>query len=77
MKVTLVPVQILFADGVTETAGARAPLTVMVMVFEVAEVGEAHDNAEVITQVTVFPFAKVLLVYVGKLEPTLDPLSFH
>ena len=58
VKVTSVPVHILLADGETETAGARAPLTDMVTVFDVAVVGEAHDNAEVMTQVTVFPFAR-------------------
>ena len=44
------------------TAGVTFAFTVIVTVFEVAEAGLAQDNPEVITQVTVFPFANAPFV---------------
>ncbi len=47
------------------------------MLFEVAVVGDAHPELEVITQLTTSAFAKAALVYVALFVPTLPPLSFH
>jgi hypothetical protein len=77
VKVTFVPEQIVVAVAETETAGVSAPLTVIVIVFDAAVVGVAHDKAEVMVHVRVFPLAKAALEYVAELVPTLEPLSFH
>ena len=77
MKVTLVPEQMVVADAATATEGVSILLTVMVIGEEVAVVGDAHEEVEVITQVTTSPLANAALVYVALLEPTLPPLSFH
>ena len=77
VNVTLVPEQMVVADAATETAGVSVLLTVMVTGEEVAEVGDAQVEDDVITQVITSPFTKPALVYVALLEPTLPPLSFH
>lgn len=77
VKVTLVPEQMVVADAATDTAGVSVLLTVIVTGEEVAVVGDAHVEDDVITQVTTSPFDKAALVYVALLEPTLPPLSFH
>jgi hypothetical protein len=62
VKVTDVPVQIVFADGVILTAGTNAGFTVMVTLFEVAVGWLVHPKLEVITQLTTSELAKVELV---------------
>jgi hypothetical protein len=57
VNVTLVPEQIVVAFAEIETAGVSAEFTVMVIVLDVAVVGEAQERDEVITHETVFPFA--------------------
>jgi hypothetical protein len=59
------------------TEGVTLVFTTIVTVFELAVAGDAQVSAEVITQKTVFPFAKAALEYVAELVPTLEPLSFH
>ena len=44
------------------TAGVTAPLTVIVIVFEVAVVGDAHAELDVRTHVTVWPLVSVVVV---------------
>jgi hypothetical protein len=77
VKVTLVPAHMVVADADILTLAARIGFTTIVTVFEVAGLPVAQVAFEVITQVMVFPFARVLFVYVVLLVPTLVPLSFH
>ena len=51
--------------------------TVIVIAFEVAVAGEAHDELEVITQVTTAPLVSVVLVNVALLVPAFTPFTFH
>jgi hypothetical protein len=66
-------------DGDAEivTAAATVGFTVIVIALEVAGLPDEHVKLEVITTVTIFPFASVDDVYVLPLVPTLAPLSFH
>ena len=77
VKVTLVPEQIVVADAATETAGVSVLLTVIATGVDVAVVGDAHEDEDVITQVTTSPLLNEPLVYVALLPPTFPPLSFH
>ena len=51
--------------------------TVIVIAFDVAVVGFAHANDDVITQVTASAFTNAALVYVLLFVPTLFPFNFH
>jgi len=62
VKVTLVPEQMVVADAETATAGVTTGLTVIVIVEDVAVVGEAQVAFDVITQVMVFPLVRAALV---------------
>ena len=77
MNVTLVPEHIVAADAEILTLTGSIGFTVIVTVFEVAGLPVAQVALDVITQVTVFPLARVPLVYVVLLIPTFEPLSFH
>ena len=77
VKVTDVPVQIVVVGVVMLTDGVTAVLTVMVIAFDVAVVGDAHGEDDVMTQVTTAALVKVVEVYVALLVPTLVPLTFH
>ena len=59
------------------TAGVTAPPMVIVIVFEVAVVGDAQAELDVMTHVTVWPFVSVVVVYVALLVPTFVPFTFH
>ena len=59
------------------TIGVTAPPMVIVIVFEVAVVGDAQAELDVITHVTVWPFVSVVVVYVALLVPTFVPFTFH
>jgi hypothetical protein len=74
---TDVPVHMVVVFAEMETAGVIDPVTIIVIVFDVAVEGNAQDSEEVITQLTTSPFTKVLLVYVELFDPTFPPLSFH
>ena len=62
VKVTLVPEQIVVAEAATATAGIRELLTVIVTGVEVAVVGDAHEDVDVITQVTTSPSFRAAFV---------------
>ena len=44
------------------TAGVTEGVTVIVIAFDVAVVGEAHDAVEVMTHVTTCPLVRVVVV---------------
>ena len=77
VKVTDVPVQMVVVGVVMLTDGVTAVLTVMVIAFDVAVVGDAHGEDDVMTQVTTAALVKVVEVYVALLVPMLVPLTFH
>ncbi len=77
VKLTDVPEQIVVVDELTDTLAAKFGLTVMVMLFELAGDPVAQVAFEVITALTTSLFAKLLLVYVLLLVPTLLPFNFH
>jgi hypothetical protein len=52
VKVMASPAQIVVVDPMMETEGVMVDETVMVTVFELAVVGDAHDSLEVIVHVT-------------------------
>ena len=62
VKVTLVPEQIVVAEALTLTLAVTNGFTVILSAFEVA-VGDTRqgDALEVITQVTIFPLASVVV----------------
>jgi hypothetical protein len=60
-----------------ETEGVIKEVTVIVMLFDNALVGEAQLSDEVIRQETTSPFTKVPLVKVGLFDPVGLPLSLH
>ena len=62
VKLTLVPEQIVVADAVILTLAATLGLTTIVIALEVAGLPVTQLAFDVITQVTVFPFASVVLV---------------
>ena len=51
--------------------------TVIVTALLVAVVAVTQLNEEVITQVTMSPFANAELEYVVEFVPTFDPFNFH
>jgi hypothetical protein len=58
VNVTLVPVQIVLpGDAPILTDGVTVPVTTIVIPFDVAVDGLAHTNDDVITTVTISPFA--------------------
>ena len=59
------------------TAGVTVGLIVIVIVFDVAGLPVTPLRLEVITQVTTDPVARVVVVYVALLVPTLVPFTFH
>ena len=58
--VILVPLQTLFVDAAMETAGTTKALILIVTLLLVAVVGLAQGALLVITQVTAFPFTKLV-----------------
>ena len=62
MKVTLIPEHTVVADAEMLMLTGRIGFTVMVTVFEVAGLPVAQVALDVITQVTVLPFANEPLV---------------
>lgn len=77
LKVTLWPGQIVVVEAVIAIVGVTAAVTVMVTALDVAVVGLAQGALDVSTQVTTSPLARVILVYVAELVPTLLPFNFH
>ena len=58
------------------TLGVTDVVMTIVIAFEVAVVGLAHKELEVITQVIIDPVANVELEYVAPV-PTFVPFTFH
>ena len=52
-------------------------MTVMVSELDVAVVGEAQEELDVMTHVTTAPLVSVVEVYVALFVPTLVPFTFH
>lgn len=59
-----------------EIVGTGFPM-VIVIELDVAVVGDAHAELEVITQDTTCPLVSVVVVKVGLLVPTLVPPTIH
>lgn len=59
------------------TNGTTEEVTLIVIAFEFAAVGEAHGSLDVRTQETTSAFVKALFEYVTLLVPTLFPFNFH
>ena len=78
VNVTLVPEQIVF-PGLAEilTLAATFGFTVITIAFDTAGFPVAQRALEVITQVTLFPFANAALVYVELFVPTFVAPIFH
>ena len=75
---TLVPEQIVLPGlALMLTDGATDPVIIIVIPLDVAVVGFAQANDDVITPVTTSLFTKALFEYVLLLVPTLFPFSFH
>ena len=77
VKVIEVPAQIVVALAETLTEGVTLGVTIMVILLDDAEAGEAHAAEEVNTQLTTSLLAKVLFEYDAVLVLTLLPFSFH
>lgn len=78
VNVTFVPAQMVVL-GLAEivAVGVTFAVTVMVIVLLVAEAGTGQTKLEFMSTLTVFPFAKVEVVYVSLLVPTLAPFTCH
>ena len=78
VNVTLVPEQIVFPGfAAMLTNGVIVAVTAIIIAFDVAGLGVAQPNEEVITQVTASAFTNVAFVYVLLFVPTLFPFNFH
>ena len=79
VNVTLTPEQIVAADGllVMLIVGVAEEFTVIVTALLVATAGNAQVSDEVISHVTLCPFASVELVYVALFVPTGEPSTNH
>ena len=62
VKVTLSPVQIIDLEATMVTAGVTTGFTVMMISLLVTEAGEGQVASEVITTVTLSPWANELVV---------------
>lgn len=74
---TLVPEQTEVADALTETVGAEVGFTVTEIGEDVALVGDAQPELEVITTVTASLLANAEDEYVLELVPAFIPFTFH
>ena len=78
VKVTAVPVHTVVPGlAAMLTLTGKFGLTVMVMVFEDAGLPVGHETLELTVQYTLAPVVSVLVVYVGLLEPTPTPFTYH
>jgi len=64
-------------DAAIVTLAGTAGLTDMVIAFDVAGFGDAHDILEVISTVTISPFTRVDDVKVLLFVPAFMPFTFH
>ena len=77
LKVMEPPAQMVAADGVIETAGVMAELTVTGMVLEVAVGVVAQAAVVVIVQETISPLLRLVVVKAGLFVPAGEPLMSH
>lgn len=77
VNVTEAPEQIVVVGVLMLIDGVTEAVTVMVIAFEVAVAGDAHEAVEVMTHVTTWPLVSVVVVKVGLLVPTLVVPIFH
>lgn len=78
VKVTDVPAQMVEAVAAILTLTGKFGFTVMVIALLVAGFPVAHGvRLEVISTVTMSPWANAVEVYVLLLIPTLAPFTFH
>ena len=76
MNVTEVPAQTVVAVAAILTVGVTVGLTIIVTEFDVAVGADKQVAVDVITHVTIFPFARVVLVNVAPV-PEFTPFTFH
>ena len=78
VNVTFVPAQIVLPGlAAILTDGTTVDVTTIVIPVDVAVVGLAQANDEVITTVITSPFNSALFEYVLLFVPTLLPFNFH
>ena len=77
VNVTEVPRQMVVVEVAILTPAVTVGVTTMVIAFDVAGLLVTQLALEVITQVTVFPLARVVLVKVELLVPAFVPFTFH
>ena len=76
VKVAVAPAQMVLPPEIV-TVAAAGVFTIIEILLEVADVGEAQVALDVSTQVTASLFASDEVVYVVLLVPTLVPFTFH
>jgi hypothetical protein len=77
VKVTAVPEHIVVVCAVMLNEGVTVLFTTIVMVFEVAVAGLAHEAVDVNTQVTVAPLVKEAVVKPLLSVPAFTLFTFH
>jgi hypothetical protein len=78
VKITLIPAHIVLPGlAAILTDGMTTPVTVIVMVFDVAVATVIQFALLVMIQVIISPFTKAAFVYVLLFVPTFVPFSFH
>jgi hypothetical protein len=76
VNITLVPAQIVVAEGATVTEGVNDEFTVIVIPKEETVAGTAHDSLEVISQVTTSPSFNPVLENVEPV-PAGELFTYH
>ena len=75
---TVVPKQILLGKAAILTEGVTVVfITLIAIILEFTTVIIAHVAFDVITTLTISPFAKDVVVYVAEFVPTLPPFNCH
>jgi len=77
VNVTTVPGQMLFSDATMLTDEVMLGLTIIVMLLLVAFAGATQAALPVITQVTLSPLTRVLLLKLALFAPALLPFTSH
>ena len=71
------PEHIGLEEAVILTTGVTVPVTIRVIVFEVAVVGLAQAKLEVITQLTRSPLTNAAFEYIALFVPSGVPFKYH
>jgi hypothetical protein len=77
VKVTELPEHVGFEDAAIDKLTGRIGFTVVIRLLEVAGLLVEQPMLDVRIQLTASPFARLEVVYVAKLLPTLAPFSNH